>query len=444
MRQGRVRIISALLASMLLWATPLQEAGAKPQECPALGQVLEFGRWTAIRGPIYTPRPTPLDPNPKSRPSIGMYAVDPLSPTTLYVTHPRNPFSGDPTVVFRSIDGGCTFEEVFRADLNITSLVVPEWDPSRVFVLATDSFNILHLFRGDDFGTKWSELDLGPAGEYPTRVAYLKVGPRSTGVLYLTVEEPSPVFSYSSLWAYSLYASLDSGNSWERRYSSASFGAADPDRPCSWQRLAVDPLERDDVWIAGQDCDAVARAQYSNGVPGARWVGDELWHSNDGGRTWKPIDTGAAGRIHFLDVYHRVGGSPQISIATSIISSGAQDRMILLSVDEGTSWSPIPIVMEDKVSSSGLPTVRGRGPLDFAVVQINIGGSLAEWYAELYKFHQQSGRFVPLGVPKSLWPNNGYDLFSPTADAKGNLYVVGGGRSLVGDYLLRYSSGRSS
>jgi photosystem II stability/assembly factor-like uncharacterized protein len=240
---------------------------------------------------------------------IAQIAVDPKNADRLFVAvagHPYGP--NEERGIYRSLDGGKTFEKVLYRDENTggADVAIDPSNPETVYAALWEaregpwengSWNGTGggVFKSTDGGKTWRQLTKGlPDGVVQANIT---IAPSMTSRLFAAV---------ASLTGTNLYRSDDGGESW-------TVATADP-RPAiriGGGDLSVprfDPKNADVVYSASIVC----------------------WKSTDGGKTWTGI-RGAPGG----DDYQNIWINPN---NTNIILLGS-DQGAIISVNGGESWS---------------------------------------------------------------------------------------------------------
>jgi photosystem II stability/assembly factor-like uncharacterized protein len=235
--------------------------------------------------------------------------VDPRDPNRLFVAvlgHPYGP--NEERGIFRSTDGGQTFEKVLFKDENTGGSDV-ELDPANPDVVYAALWEARQgpwensawggsgggVFKSTDGGTTWRQLTKGlPEGLVQADIA---VAPSDPTRLYATVATTREL---------GIYRSNDAGESWSRATTdsrpAARIGGGDLPVP------KVDPKNPDIV--------------YSTSIV--------TWKSTDGGKTWTGI-RGAPGG----DDYQNIWINPNNPDIIAIVS----DQGAIITVNGGESWS---------------------------------------------------------------------------------------------------------
>lgn len=240
---------------------------------------------------------------------IAQIAVDPLNPDRLFVAvagHPYGP--NEERGIFRSTDGGRSFEKVLYKDENTggADVVIDPKNPATVYASLWEaregpwengSWNGTGggIFKSTDGGAHWTQLTKGlPDGIVQANLA---VAPNSPSHLFAAV---------ASVTGVNLYRSDDGGESWTiaTKDSRPATRIGGGDLPV----LRFDPKNPDIIYSASIVC----------------------WKSTDGGKTWTGI-RGAPGG----DDYQNVWINPN---NTEIILLGS-DQGAIITVNGGRTWS---------------------------------------------------------------------------------------------------------
>jgi photosystem II stability/assembly factor-like uncharacterized protein len=242
---------------------------------------------------------------------IGAIIIDPRNPNRIFVAalgHPYGP--NEERGVFRSIDGGQTFQKVLYKDEN-TGAIALAFDSSNAGTVYADLWSARQgpwengawqgpgsgLYKSTDGGTTWRQLTKG----FPTfeqglgRIGFC-VAPSDPKRMYATVDASPQLGGF--------YRSSDAGESWQRVESDGRLWG----RGSDFAEVKVDPKNPDIVYVA-------------NIV---------TWRSTDGGQTFKGF-RGAPGG----DDYHTVWISPD----NSNIILLAADQGAIVTVNGGQTWS---------------------------------------------------------------------------------------------------------
>ena len=241
---------------------------------------------------------------------IPYIVVDPRNANRLFVAvlgHPYGP--NQERGVYRSSDGGTTFQHVLTRDEN-TGASDLEFDPKNPDIVYACLWEQRQgpwengawagttggIFKSIDGGTTWRQLTRGLPAEGIVQ-ADIAVAPGDGNRIYATVANPQTV---------RIYRSDDAGENWTvittDNRPAGRIGGGDLPVP------AVDPKNSDTVIIAST----------------------VSYRSQDGGKTWAAL-RGAPGG----DDYQR----PWISPVNSNIIAMASDQGAIVSVNGGETWS---------------------------------------------------------------------------------------------------------
>jgi photosystem II stability/assembly factor-like uncharacterized protein len=241
---------------------------------------------------------------------IPMIAVDPRDPNRLFVAVLGHPYgANEERGIFRSTDGGRTFEKVLYRDANTGGIDVVI-DPSNPRTIYAALWEQQHgpwenavftgpgsgIYKSIDGGTTWRQLMKGlPAPDVLGR-AGLEVAAANPQRLY--------AITGTNESSGGLYRSDDGGESWQRIHTDERLWG----RPGDFNEVRTDPKNADIVYVA-------------NIV---------TWKSTDGGKTFSAF-VGAPGG----DDYHRLWINPN---DPNIILNAA-DQGAIVTVNGGKTWS---------------------------------------------------------------------------------------------------------
>lgn len=241
---------------------------------------------------------------------IGGVAIDPANENRVFVAALGHPYGPNPERgVFRTIDGGKTWEKVLYKDEN-TGAEQVAFDPHNSNIIYADMWAGRQgpwengawngpesgLFKSIDGGTTWKKLTNGlPTTQQGLGRIGFAIAPSDPNRIYATVESPT---------LGGVYRSDDAGENWTRIQSDNRYFG----RSSDFAELKVDPVNADIVYSA-------------NVV---------TWKSTDGAKTWNAF-RGAPGG----DDYHRLWINPN---NPSIILI-ASDQGAIITVNGGESFS---------------------------------------------------------------------------------------------------------
>jgi len=241
---------------------------------------------------------------------IGGMAIDPTNENRVFVAalgHPYGPNTD--RGVYRTLDGGKTWEKVLYKDEN-TGAIQVTLDPQNPNIVYADlwagrqgpwengAWNGAEsgLYKSTDGGTTWKKLTKGlPTTQQGLGRIGFGIAPSDVNRLYATVDAGDMG---------GIYRSDDAGESWARIQTDARLWG----RGADFAEIKVDPKNADIVYSA-------------NVV---------TWKSTDGGKTWNAF-RGAPGG----DDYHRMWINP----ANPDIILIASDQGAIITVNGGQTFS---------------------------------------------------------------------------------------------------------
>jgi photosystem II stability/assembly factor-like uncharacterized protein len=241
---------------------------------------------------------------------VGRVIVHPTNPDIVFVAGLGHPYGANTMRgVFRTRDGGKTWEKVFYINQN-TGAIQVEFDPTNPDILFADLWEHQEgpwenasflgvksgLYKSTDGGTTWNKITQGlPTGEQGLGRIGFCISPSDPKRMYATVDARS---------LSGIYRSDDAGESWNRISTDwRIFG-----RGSDFAELKVHPKNPDVV--------------YSANVASYR--------SEDGGYTWTSFKGAPGG-----DDYHRIWINP-LNPEIMII---AADQGAVVTVNSGKTWS---------------------------------------------------------------------------------------------------------
>ena len=245
---------------------------------------------------------------------ITAMVIDPKNPDRVFVAaegHPYGPNSE--RGVFRSLDGGKTFEKVLYKDEN-TGAADLVMDPANSQVLyaalwaarvapwevrSGESFTIPGggLYKSTDGGTNWRPITKGlPSGEDGLGRIGIAIAPSNPKRLYVTAEAKKN--------GAGIYVSDDAGESWKQVNSDHRIGGRGPGA----MGIVVAPDNPEVLYVANTT----------------------TWKSTDGGKTFVGFKGAPGG-----DDYQRIWINPENSQTIAL----SADQGAEISVNGGQTWS---------------------------------------------------------------------------------------------------------
>ena len=241
---------------------------------------------------------------------IGGLAIDPKNENRLFVAVLGHPYgANEERGVYRSLDGGASWEKVLYKDEN-TGAIQVAIDPNNTNIIYADLWagrlgpwengawngKESGLFKSIDGGTTWKKLSTGlPTSEQGLGRIGFCIAPSNSNRLYATVDAGK----YGGI-----YRSDDAGEHWMNINADERLWG----RGSDFAEIKADPNNADIVYTA----DVV------------------VWKSMDGGKNWEAF-RGAPGG----DDYHRIWINPLDSKIMII----ASDQGAIVTVNGGESFS---------------------------------------------------------------------------------------------------------
>ena len=247
---------------------------------------------------------------------IAMIDVDPANPDRLFVAALGHPYGPNAERgVFRSTDGGRTFEKVLYKDeyTSANDVLIAPGSPNTVYATLWQQQEAFWeggafggggngIFKSTDGGTTWRQLTEG----LPTVLqANIAIAPSNPQVMYAMVGTatatggPGPV---------GFYKSTDAGEHWSLASAAGDYRPLIRIGGGDLPTLVVDPKDPNVV--------------YSSSTV--------LWRTEDGGLTWSAV-RGAPGGDDYQKAWINPN-DPKIILAVS-------DQGAVISANRGASWS---------------------------------------------------------------------------------------------------------
>jgi photosystem II stability/assembly factor-like uncharacterized protein len=252
---------------------------------------------------------------------IAYIDVDPKNPNRLFVAalgHPYGP--NEERGIFRSTDGGQTFEKVLYKDeytsgndvridpANPNIVYAVLWQQQQSFIEGQAFGGAANgVYKSTDGGTTWNRLTNGLPGVIQANIS---IAPSNSKVIYALASTATPTNSVTGV--VNLYKTTDGGEHWAPVISDST-RVMDPR-----------PLAR----IGGGDLPTVTvDPKNENAIYSASVV---MWRSENGGVTWTAVRGSPGG-----DDYQRVWVNPNNTDIILAIS----DQGGVISANRGMSWS---------------------------------------------------------------------------------------------------------
>ena len=244
---------------------------------------------------------------------LRQIAVDPRDPNRLFVAVVGHPYGPNPERgVYRSLDGGKTFERVLYKDENTgaSDVALDPSDPNTVYAALWESregpwengvWNGTNggIFKSTDGGKTWNQLTQGlPNDIVQANIAIAPSSPKSLIAAVATTHDVGI--------SVGLYRSDDAGGNWKKitddTRPGTRIGGGDLPVP------AFDPKDPNTIYTASI----------------------VTWRSTDGGKTWTGI-RGAPGGDDYQNIWINPN-DPNIILLAS-------DQGAIISVNRGQTWS---------------------------------------------------------------------------------------------------------
>ena len=268
---------------------------------------------------------------------IANIVVDPRNPNRLFVAALGHPYGPNPERgIFRSTDGGATFEKVLYKDeyVSANDIRMDPTDPNILYAALWQQQQGFYengayggtdggIFKSTDGGTTWKPLTNGLP---PIIEANLAVAPSNPKVVYATIAPGGPATGGGGGGrggggaAIAFYKTTDGGDHW--------FLATDDPRVSETGSTRHAPDARPLGRIGGGDLPTITvDPKNENVVYSCSTV---FWRTEDGGLTWSAV-RGAPGG----DDYQKSWVSPDNPNIILLVS----DQGGVVSANRGESWS---------------------------------------------------------------------------------------------------------
>lgn len=241
---------------------------------------------------------------------VGRLIVHPTNPDIVFVSGLGHPYgANEMRGIFRTVDGGKTWEKVFYINHNTGSIQI-EFDPTNPQILYANMWEHLEgpwenaafsgpnsgLFKSTDGGTTWRQLTTGLPG-----------AEQGLGRIGFGISQSNPKRLFATVDAKvngGIYRSDDAGDSWALVQTDRRLWGRGGD----FGEIRVHPTDENTVFVAN-----VA-----------------AYKSTDGGKTWWSFKGAPGG-----DDYHRLWINPE----HPDIMFFAVDQGATISVNGGKTWS---------------------------------------------------------------------------------------------------------
>ena len=273
---------------------------------------------------------------------VSSIAVDPITPSTLYLGTTTNGFGPEGHGIFKSIDGGESWGAVNNGlttsfSLDIQAIVLDPKTPGTLYA-ASDA-----IYKSIDGGAHWDPASIGISDE----VIALVIDPETSATVYA-------VTSHSGI-----FRSADGGDFWTQIGGVGVIGT-------SLGALAIDPSAPATLYASGsggiyKTVDGGANWSHLNNESGAIVIapddpatiyvsGSSLIKSSDGGAHWGDANTGLPELgLGTLAADPRQPGTLYAGFASDSVFGSVGG--VFKTIDGGAHWNP---------ASAGLVTINAR------------------------------------------------------------------------------------
>jgi photosystem II stability/assembly factor-like uncharacterized protein len=239
---------------------------------------------------------------------IGRILVDPQNPDVVFVAALGHAYGANPDRgVFRSTDGGATWQKVLYKNENVGAIDLA-FDPQSSRTIYAALWNTRRppwsiyppsygpgsgIFKSTDGGDSWQQLTQGLPTERVGRIG-IAVAPTNSNLVYAIVDAKIG----------GIYRSDDAGGSWRRMSSEGRIWG----RGWYFCNIVVDPQDPETVYVSNTS----------------------VYRSTDGGKTWAAIKGAPGG-----DDYHQLWIYPDDPKRMIV----ASDQGTVISEDGAVTWS---------------------------------------------------------------------------------------------------------
>jgi photosystem II stability/assembly factor-like uncharacterized protein len=265
---------------------------------------------------------------------IANIEVDPTNPNRLFVAALGHPYGPNAERgIFRSTDGGKTFEKVLYKDEYVSGndvridpknpniVYAALWQQQQSYIEGAEFGGTEGgIFKSTDGGTTWKQLTNGlPAGVIEANLGVSMSAPSTIYAMVAGTSGSATPARGGTTGSIGFYKSTDAGEHW-------TLAARDANNPGASPNAVLDP--RPLVRIGGGDLPTIAvDPKNPNVVYSASTV---FWRTEDGGVTWSAV-RGAPGG----DDYQKAWINPNNTNILLVVA----DQGAVVSGNRGVSWS---------------------------------------------------------------------------------------------------------